>query len=98
MYSLFVLAAVFEPRGWISWIIIRLIAGFLAAKLMRGAGYGIIGDIVVGLVGAFIGGFIVRLIWPNADAGFFGSLIIALIGACLLVWVLHFFSGGRRAT
>jgi uncharacterized membrane protein YeaQ/YmgE (transglycosylase-associated protein family) len=96
--SPFVLANVFEPRGWISWIIIGLIAGFLAGKIMRGAGYGIIGDIVVGLVGALIGGFIVRLIWPDADVGFFGSLIISLIGACLFVWLLRMFSGGRKAT
>ena len=88
-----VLGATFEPRSWISWIIIGLIVGFLAGKIMRGGGYGIVGDIVVGLIGAIIGGIIANLVIPNANTGFIGSIIISLIGACLFIWLIRMFSG-----
>jgi uncharacterized membrane protein YeaQ/YmgE (transglycosylase-associated protein family) len=90
-----ILAAAFEPRGLISWIIIGLIAGFLAGKVMKGTGYGIVGDIIVGLVGALVGGFLANLLIPDVNAGFIGSIIISLIGACLFVWLIHMFTGSR---
>ena len=90
-----VLGAAFEPRGLISWIIIGLIAGFLAGKLMKGTGYGIVGDIIVGLVGALVGGFLANLLIPGANAGFIGSIIISLLGACLFVWLTRMFTGSR---
>ena len=88
-----VLGAPFEPKGWITWIVIGLIAGFLAGKIMRGGGYGILGDIVVGLVGALIGGILANLIVPNANFGFISSIIVSIIGACLLVWLVRMFTG-----
>jgi uncharacterized membrane protein YeaQ/YmgE (transglycosylase-associated protein family) len=73
-----------QPGGWISWIIVGLIAGWLAGLAMRGGGYGIIWDLILGLVGALIGGFVFGL-FVTGDVGFWGSIGIAFIGACILV-------------
>ena len=62
---------------------------------MRGGGYGVIGDIIVGLVGALIGGFLANLLLPGANFGLIGSIIVAIIGACILIAILH--AVGRRA-
>lgn len=81
------------------WLVLGLIAGFLASVVMRGGGYGVVGDIVVGIVGAFIGGWLASLLGLGAN-GFIGSLIIAFIGACILIAILRAISGGfgrRRA-
>lgn len=91
-----VLAAAFQAGGLIAWIIIGLVAGWLAGVIMPGKGFGLIGDVIVGLVGAFIGGLIINLVAPDATFGFWGSLIVALIGACILVGILH--AIGRRGT
>ena len=75
------------------WLIVGLIAGFLASVVMRGGGYGVIGDIVVGLVGALIGGFLANLLGLGAS-GLIGTIIVAFIGACILIALLRAFSGG----
>ena len=83
----------------IFWLIVGLIAGFLASLVMRGGGYGIVGDIIVGLVGALIGGFLASLLGIGAG-GFVGTIIIAFIGAVILIAILRAVSGGmgRRRT
>ena len=75
------------------WLIVGLIAGFLASVVMRGGGYGVVGDIVVGLVGALIGGFLANLLGLGAS-GLIGTIIVAFIGACILIALLRAFSGG----
>lgn len=75
------------------WLLIGLIAGFLASVVMRGGGYGILGDIIVGIVGAFIGGFLASLA-GIAVGGFVGTLIVAFIGACILIAIMRAVSGG----
>ena len=75
------------------WIVVGLIAGFLASLVMRGGGYGIVGDIIVGLVGALIGGFLASLLGLGAG-GFIGTIIVAFIGACILIAILRAVSGG----
>ena len=75
------------------WVIVGLIAGFLASVVMRGGGYGVVGDIVVGLVGALIGGFLANLLGLGAS-GLIGTIIVAFIGACILIALLRAFSGG----
>ena len=75
------------------WIVVGLIAGFLAGLVMRGGGFGIVGDIIVGVLGAIIGGFIAGLLGLGSS-GFIGSIIIAFLGACLLIALLRAFSGG----
>lgn len=96
-FASFVLAASLNPGGIIAWLVVGLIAGFLASVVMRGGGYGILGDIIVGIVGAFIGGLLAGLLFPGAAFGFWGSIVVAFIGACILIAILRAFSG-RRAT
>ena len=79
------------------WLLVGLIAGFLASMVMRGGGYGILGDIIVGIVGAFLGGFLASLLGLGAS-GFVGTVIIAFIGACILIAILRAVSGGYRRT
>jgi len=84
------------PGGVIAWLIVGLIAGFLAGKVMRGAGYGLIGDLVVGLIGAFVGGLTSGM-FIVGTYGFVGSIVIAFLGACLLIWVVRLFAARRSS-
>ena len=84
------------PGGLLSWLFVGLIAGFLASAVVRGRGYGCIGNIIIGLVGAVIGGYLASLLDIQGTFHFWGSVIIAFIGACILVAVLQLFSGDRR--
>jgi uncharacterized membrane protein YeaQ/YmgE (transglycosylase-associated protein family) len=70
------------------WLIVGLIAGFLASVVMRGGGYGVIGDIIVGIVGAVIGGFLAGLLGIGTS-NIIGTIIIAFIGACILIAILR---------
>lgn len=92
-----VLAAALNPGGIIAWIVIGIVAGWLAGVIMPGRGFGLIGDLIVGLVGAFIGGLVMDVLAPDQNFGFWGSLLVALIGACILVAIIHAI-GGRRST
>ncbi len=78
------------------WLVVGLVAGFLASRVMRGGGYGIIGDIVVGIVGALLGGWLSGFLGFGDTYGLIGSIVIAFIGACILIAILHAFSGGIR--
>ncbi len=69
------------------WLVVGLVAGFLASRVMRG-GYGIVGDIVVGIIGAFIGGWLASLLGLGSF-GLLGTIVVAFIGACILIAVLH---------
>lgn len=84
-----VLAAALNPGGLVLWLILGLIAGFLASRIMGAGGYGLVGDIIVGIIGAFIGGLLANLLIPDANFGFWGSLIVAIIGACILIAILR---------
>src|SRR5438876_5023780 len=90
-----VLSAALNPGGIIAWLVVGLIAGFLASLVMRGGGYGIVGDIIVGLVGTLIGGFLASLLGIGAG-GLIGTIIIAFIGACILIAILRAVAGGAR--
>ena len=74
------------------WLVIGLIAGWLAGQVMSGGGYGVVGDIVVGLIGALIGGYLVNH-FLHKSFGFIGSVIVAFIGACILVAIIHLVRG-----
>jgi uncharacterized membrane protein YeaQ/YmgE (transglycosylase-associated protein family) len=71
----------------IYWLVVGLIAGWLAGVVMKGGGYGIIVDILLGIVGGWLGGWLFgRLgIWPAG--GMFGSIIVAFVGAVILVGI-----------
>jgi uncharacterized membrane protein YeaQ/YmgE (transglycosylase-associated protein family) len=84
-----------DPGGLIAWLVVGLIAGWLAGQFMRGGGYGLVGDIIVGVIGAFIGGFIFSLLLPGSSVGLIGSIIVAFIGACILIAILRAVSGSR---
>ena len=78
-------------RGLIGWILIGLIAGWLAGKIARGRGFGCIGDVILGLIGSLLGG------WIFTKLGIFGggilySLAAATLGAVILVSIAHLFS------
>jgi uncharacterized membrane protein YeaQ/YmgE (transglycosylase-associated protein family) len=85
--------ATLNPGGLIAWLIVGLVAGFLASRVMRGGGYGLIGDIVVGIVGAFLGGWLAGFLGLGTTYGFIGSIVIAFIGACILIAILRAVSG-----
>src|ERR1700694_4682527 len=89
-----VLAAELNPGGILAWLVVGLIAGFLASVVMRGGGYGIIGDIIVGIVGAFIGGLLFSLLGISTGGGLVGTIIVAFVGACILIAILRALSGG----
>ncbi|HEY0756540.1 MAG TPA: GlsB/YeaQ/YmgE family stress response membrane protein [Ktedonobacteraceae bacterium] len=74
------------------WLIVGLIAGFLASVVMRGGGYGILGDIIAGIVGAFIGGWLFGLLGISLGGGIIASIFVAFIGACILIGILRLFS------
>lgn len=63
-------------------------AGWLAGQVMKGSGYGFIGNILLGIVGGIVGGFLFKLIGLRAD-GILGSVLMAAVGAALLVWVVQ---------
>src|SRR6266699_991363 len=73
--------------GLIYWIVVGLIAGWLAGKVMKGGGYGVLVDIVLGILGGIFGGWLFGMlgIWPGG--GIIGSIIVAFVGAVLLVWI-----------
>ncbi len=75
------------------WLVVGLIAGFLASRVMRGGGYGIVGDIVVGIIGAFLGGWLAGLLGLGSF-GLIGTIVVAFIGACILLTILHAVSRG----
>jgi uncharacterized membrane protein YeaQ/YmgE (transglycosylase-associated protein family) len=85
-----------NPGNWIAWIIVGLIAGAIAARVVAGRGFGCIADIVVGVAGALIGGFLLSAVFHmSGDVGFWGSIVVAFIGAAVLLSVLKLLSGGR---
>lgn len=75
--------------SFIWFILIGLVAGFLAGKVMRGGGYGVLGDIVIGIIGALLGGWLFGVLGLGAGGGLIGSLIVAFIGACILIWLVR---------
>jgi len=85
--------------GILAWIVVGLIAGWLASRVMRGGGYGLIGDIIVGAVGAVIGGFLASTLlnMPNAVNGInVTSILVAFVGAVILLAILRAVGGRRR--
>lgn len=73
---------------WVWTIVIGILAGWLAGKIMRGKGFGLVVDLLLGIVGAILGGRIFALI-GLAAFGLIGRLIVALVGALLLLWLVR---------
>ena len=70
-------------------IIVGLIAGWLAGVIMKGGGFGVIGDIVVGIIGALLGGWLFSTMGVSAGGGLLGAIVVALIGAIILIFLLR---------
>jgi uncharacterized membrane protein YeaQ/YmgE (transglycosylase-associated protein family) len=82
--------------GILAWILLGLIAGFIAHRMVGGAG-GLLMDIVVGILGAIIGGFLANLVGAAGVTGFnLYSIVVAVVGACVLLLLVRLFTGRRR--
>jgi len=76
-----------DITGLIVFLAIGALAGWLAGLLMKGGGFGLVGNIIVGIVGALVGGFVFGLLGISAG-GFIGSVVMATVGAVLLLFVV----------
>ena len=82
----------------LTWVILGLVAGWLAGQFMKGGGYGLIGDIVLGVIGALVGGFLSSALLGVDVTGFnLPSVVIAVLGAVVVIAIARAFTG-RRAT
>ena len=80
----------------LAWIVLGLIAGFIASKIFVGTGQGILMDIVLGIVGAVVGGYLFSALGSTGVTGFnLWSMFVAVIGAVGLLWLYHAISGRR---
>ena len=82
-----------DPGGLLAWIIVGLVAGFLAGQVMKGGGYGLMGDIVMGIIGAFVGGLLTSLLGLYGSVGLLGSIVIAFIGAVVFIGLVRALPG-----
>lgn len=74
---------------FIWFILIGLVAGWLAGQFMKGGGFGVLGDIIVGVLGALLGGFLFRSFGVSLGGGLLGAIIVATIGAIVLIYILR---------
>jgi uncharacterized membrane protein YeaQ/YmgE (transglycosylase-associated protein family) len=80
---------------FLGFLIVGLIAGWLAGMLMRGSGFGLLGNIIIGIIGAIIGGYVFRFFGVSTGDGFsIGSLITAFVGAVILLFIIGLFRRG----
>jgi len=82
--------------GFLWWVFLGLIAGWLAGKIARGRGFGCIGDILLGLIGSVVGGWIFTKLGIVHENTFLFSLAAATVGAVILVSFAHLFFGGKN--
>ena len=82
--------------GILAWLVLGLIAGFIASKIVNHTGSGVLMDIVLGIVGAFVGGFIFNFCGHAGVTGFnIYSALVAVIGAVVVLWLYHAIAGRR---
>lgn len=84
--------------GILSWILVGLIAGWLAGLVMKGSGYGLVGNLVVGVIGALVGGWLAGVLFKvDGISGFnITTILVALVGAIVFIFILRLFSGKGR--
>jgi uncharacterized membrane protein YeaQ/YmgE (transglycosylase-associated protein family) len=81
----------------LTWLVVGLIAGVLASLVMGGTGFGIIGDIIIGIVGAFIGGWLFSAMGVAVPlGGIAGTILVAFIGAVVLLFIIRLVRRGSR--
>lgn len=81
-------------HGILAWLLIGAIAGWLAGVVMRGGGFGLLTDIAIGIVGAFVGGWLSGVLGISLGGGLIASIVTATLGAIVLLFVVRLF---RRA-
>jgi uncharacterized membrane protein YeaQ/YmgE (transglycosylase-associated protein family) len=77
-----------DTQSLIMFLVIGLIAGWLASRIMRGGGFGLVGDLIIGVIGAVLGGWLFGLLGITLG-GIFGALVTALIGAIILLYLIR---------
>jgi uncharacterized membrane protein YeaQ/YmgE (transglycosylase-associated protein family) len=77
-----------EPLNLVAFLLIGLVAGWLAGRIMRGGGFGLVGDLIVGVIGALLGGWLFGLLGINLG-GICGGLVTAVVGAIVLLYILR---------
>ena len=81
--------------GWIGYIIIGAIAGWIAGKIVKGSGSGILMNIVIGVIGALIGGFLLSFFVNTGGGGWWFTLFTAILGSVVLLWIVGMVQGRR---
>jgi uncharacterized membrane protein YeaQ/YmgE (transglycosylase-associated protein family) len=85
-----------QGEGLLVTLFVGLVAGWLAGKIVRGTGFGIIGDIIVGILGAFIAGWLFPRLGFHLGAGLVAEILSAAIGAILLLLIVRLIRTGGR--
>jgi uncharacterized membrane protein YeaQ/YmgE (transglycosylase-associated protein family)/CRP-like cAMP-binding protein len=80
--------------GFLVWILVGLVAGWLAGQVMKGGGYGVLVDIILGIVGGLLGGWLFGFLGIWRGGGMIGSVIVAFIGAVILIWITRLLKRG----
>jgi uncharacterized membrane protein YeaQ/YmgE (transglycosylase-associated protein family) len=76
-------------------VFVGVVAGWLAGQIVRGTGFGILGDLIVGIIGAFIGGWLLPRLGVHLGAGMIGAIFDATVGAIVLLLIIRLIRGGR---
>jgi uncharacterized membrane protein YeaQ/YmgE (transglycosylase-associated protein family) len=80
----------------LAWIVLGLVAGWLAGQFMKGGGYGLVGDLVLGIIGAIVGGFLSSTLLGVDVTGFnVTSVVVAFVGACIVIGLSRALTGRR---
>jgi uncharacterized membrane protein YeaQ/YmgE (transglycosylase-associated protein family) len=82
-----------DATALLIWLVIGAVAGFLAGMVMKGGGYGIVGDIVVGILGALVGGFLANALGLGGPDNLVTSILVAFVGACILIAIIRALPG-----
>ena len=76
--------------GVIAWLVLGALSGWLANKLMKNSSSGLIDNIIIGIIGAFIGGFVFNFLGAQTITGFnLHSIFVSVVGACILLWIIN---------
>jgi uncharacterized membrane protein YeaQ/YmgE (transglycosylase-associated protein family) len=78
-----------SSHSLLAWLVIGAVAGWLAGTFVKGGGFGLLGDIVVGIIGAFIGGWLAGVLGIHVGSGWISSILTAAVGAALLLVILR---------
>jgi len=84
--------------NFLEWIIVGLIAGWVTGKIMRGSGYGVIYDTLIGMAGAIVGGWAMRALGFRGHGGTIYTILVAIGGAVILTWLYRLIFGRKRGT